>query len=211
MKKFSALLICLLMVITCGLAGCATFSIDKVKYYNEVLATVDETKITRFDLLNAYNSYGNSYFVQQQGQTEEQALLSTLDLLIERETLYQYALDNDDIYRPTPYQINEVVQEVFNSVDNQMNSYVKSAKTILNIEDEEKPAEETKEEEKSYKLDDYYYTPRAEVKYEIKTKTVYLDNEGNETDDIENAVSSKQVEYNSLSAPILSSTITGTA
>ncbi len=196
MKKFSALLICLLMVITCGLAGCATFSIDKVKYYNEVLATVDETKITRFDLLTAYNSYGNSYFVQQQGQTEEQALLSTLDLLIERETLYQYALDNDDIYRPKPYQINEVVQEVFNSVDNQMNSYVKTAKTILNIEDEEKPTEETKEEEKSYKLDDYYYSPRAEVKYEVKTKTVYYDANGNETDDIENAASSKQVEYN---------------
>ena len=47
-KKFSAILICLLMIITCSLAGCATFSINKVKYYNEVLATVDETKITRF-------------------------------------------------------------------------------------------------------------------------------------------------------------------
>ena len=81
MKKFSAIFICLLMIITCGLAGCATFSIDKVAYYNEVLATVDETKITRFDLLTAYNSYGNSYYVQQMGQSEGEALKSTLDLL----------------------------------------------------------------------------------------------------------------------------------
>ena len=80
-KKFSAILICLLMIVTCGLAGCASFSIDKVKYYNEVLAKVDDTKITRFDLLNAYNSYGNSYYVQQMGQSESQALQSTLYLV----------------------------------------------------------------------------------------------------------------------------------
>ena len=107
------------MIVTCGLAGCATFSINKVKYYNEVLATVDETKITRFDLLSAYNSYGNSYYVQQLGQSEEEALKSTLDLLIDRELMYQYALDNDAMYRPTAYQVNEIIKEMFNSLDEQ--------------------------------------------------------------------------------------------
>jgi len=163
-KKFSALLICLLMIITCGLAGCATFSINKVKYYNEVLATVDETKITRFDLLSAYNSYGNSYYVQQQGQSEEQALASTLDLLIQRELLYKYALDNGTKYKPTAYQVNEVVKEMFDSMDEQMNSYVEQAKKILNIKDEEKPEDEQKEEGTAYKLADYTYSPRAQVK-----------------------------------------------
>ena len=104
------------MIITCGLAGCATFSIDKVKYYNEVLATVDETKITRFDLLNAYNSYGKNYFVQQMGKSEEEALTETLDLLIDREALYQYALDNNNLYKPTEYQVNEIVKEMFEKV-----------------------------------------------------------------------------------------------
>ena len=89
MKKFSSILICLLMMVTCMLAGCATFSINKVKYYNEVIATVDETKITRFDLLTAYNNYGNSYYVQQMGESESEALKSTLDLLIDRELMYQ--------------------------------------------------------------------------------------------------------------------------
>lgn len=172
MKKFSALLICLLMIITCGLAGCATFSINKVKYYNEVLATVDETKITRFDLLSAYNSYGNSYYVQQQGQSEEQALASTLDLLIQRELLYKYALDNGTKYKPTAYQVNEVVKEIFNSMDEQMNSYVQTAKKILNIKDEAKPETEQNEEQTAYKLADYTYSPRAQVKSKTNGQTV---------------------------------------
>lgn len=163
MKKFSALLICLLMIITCGLAGCASFSINKVKYYNEVLAVVDETKITRFDLLSAYNSYGNSYYVQQMGQTEEEALRSTLDLLIDRELIYQYALDNNETYKPTAYQVNEIVQEIFDSMDEQMNSYVESAKKILNITIEEN-SEDKSSEETAYKLEDYTYSPRAQVK-----------------------------------------------
>ncbi len=163
MKKFSAILICLLMIVTCGLAGCASFSIDKVKYYNEVLAKVDETKITRFDLLNAYNSYGNSYYVQQQGQSETDALRSTLDLLIDRELMYQYALDNNAKYKPTAYQVNEVVKEMFDSLDEQMDKYITEAKSILNIdvEDEE---ETTEEEKKSYSYKDYKYSSRATVK-----------------------------------------------
>ena len=134
MKKFSAILICLLMIVTCGLAGCASFSINKVKYYNEVLATVDETKITRFDLLSAYNSYGNSYYVQQMGQSESEALNSTLDLLIDRELMYQYALDAGNTYKPTAYQVNEIVKEMFDSIDGQMKEYVETAKNILNID-----------------------------------------------------------------------------
>ena len=162
MKKFSAILICLLMIITCGLAGCASFSINKVKYYNEVLATVDETKITRFDLLSAYNSYGNSYYVQQQGKSEDEALKSTLDLLIDRELMYQYALDNDALYKPTAYQVNEVVKEMFNSLDEQMSEYIEEAKNILGIEIEDSE-EDNESEEKAYKIEDYTYSPRAQV------------------------------------------------
>ena len=179
MKKFSALLICLLMVITCGLAGCASFSINKVKYYNEVLATVDETKITRFDLLSAYNSYGNTYYVQQMGQSESKALANTLDLLIERESLYQYALDNDTIYRPTAYQVNEVVQEIFDSMDEQMETYVERAKRILNIEiEEDEETEEDTDDSKVYKREDYTYTKRATLDYKIKERTLYFEDAG---------------------------------
>ena len=175
MKKFSAIFICLLMIITCSLAGCATFSINKVKYYNEVLATVDETKITRFDLLSAYNSYGNSYYVQQLGQSEEEALKSTLNMLIDRELIYQYALDNNNLYKPSAYQVNEVVQKMFDSVDEQMKSFVEDAKKILDIEIKTEEDEESKDDEKAYLLEDYTYTKRAQVCYNEQTESYFIE------------------------------------
>lgn len=164
MKKISAILICLLMLVTCSFAGCASFSINKVKYYNEVLAVVDETKITRYDLLSAYNSYGQQYYVQQKGQSEQEALNSTLDMLIDRELIYQYALDNNSLYKPTAYQINEVITELFSSLDEQMNSYVKTAKKMLNIKESENVPAEEKDSQTAYTLEDYTYSPRAFIK-----------------------------------------------
>ena len=196
MKKFSALFICLLMIITCGLAGCASFSIDKVKYYNEVLATVDETKITRFDLLNAYSSYGNSYYVQQMGKSEKQALNETLNLLIEREALYQYALDNDATYRPKDYQVNNIIHEMFDSMDEQMKSYVETSKKILNIKIEEDEETEETKDETAYKLEDYRYSPRAEVKFEVKERTVYYTDDSYTTKSDEITAFPKVEEYN---------------
>ena len=152
------------MFVTCGFAGCATFSINKVKYYNEVLATVGDTEITRHELLVAYNSYGYSYYANQNGQGETDALKSTLDLLIDRESLYQYARDNDSIYRPSEYQVNNAINEMFDSLDSSMEDYISRAKNILDIESEDiKDEEDTEPTE--YSLDDYKYVKRAEVKY----------------------------------------------
>ena len=172
MKKFSAILVCLLMIITCGLAGCATFSINKVKYYNEVLATVGDTNITRFELLSAYNSYGKSYYVQQQGKSEDEALSETLDLLVNRELMYQYAVENDGTFKPTKYQVNNIIEEMFSSLDEQMEDYISKAMLILNIKSSETEKDEPKEET-AYKLEDYTYKKRAFV----KSKTIKVDEE----------------------------------
>lgn len=148
-------------MVTFTLSGCAGFSINYVRYYNEVVATVGNTEITRSELLNAYSSYGQSYYVQQLGQEANEALNSTLDLLIDREVLYQYAL-SEEKYALTDRQVNDVVQAIFDSLDSQMETYVNSAKTILNIdvvEDEEDDAEEGE----ALPYSDYVYTPRAVV------------------------------------------------
>ena len=188
-KKLSAILLCCLMIITCSLAGCATFSIDRVKYYNEVVATVGEKNITRSDLLSAYNSYGYSYFVSQDGQTETEAMNSTLDILIDRELLYQYALDNDATYRPTAYQVNNGIQTMFDSLDEQMDTYVEEAKRILNIEinSDNSDSDET-DEETAYLYEDYVYTKRAEV----KSRTIYY------TDSSKTEVSSTPTEFSTI-------------
>lgn len=206
MKKLSAILLCCLMIFTCSLAGCATFSIDRVKYYNQVVATVGDTDITRHDLVTAYNSYGYSSFVTQQGQTESEAMSSTLDLLIDRELLYQYALDLGDKYRPREYQVNEIIKEIFDSLDEQMDDYITEAKGILNIEISSGNTDE-EEDETAYRRTDYEYQKRAtvtkntiyyadadktitsdtpteyyDVTYEIKYTGDNTDNEGDNTD-----------------------------
>lgn len=170
MKKFTAIIICLLMIFACNLAGCASFSIDKTKYYNEVLAKVGDTHITRFDLLTAYNSYGKSYYESQQGQDEKTALNSTLNMLIDRESLHQYALTQGDLYKPSAYQVNEVVGEIFSSLDSQMETYLKTANKILDIEAEEEPTEESASEDKTYLYSNYVYKKRATV---VKDGTDY--------------------------------------
>ncbi|MCQ2555952.1 MAG: SurA N-terminal domain-containing protein, partial [Clostridia bacterium] len=171
MKKLSALLLCLLMIVTCALAGCATFSIDKVKYYNEVVATVGEEKITRYDLLNAYSSYGQNYYQSQLGQSEQDAFKSTFELLIKRESLYQWAKENITL---TAYEVNSAVESMFDSLDSQMENYVATAKTIFNISATVSPAEE--KTETAYKLSDYYFAPsrRATVNAEDSKKIDYL-------------------------------------
>ncbi len=151
------------MIITCSLAGCATFSIDRVKYYNEIVATVGEKNITRADLLSAYNSYGYTYFVSQSNQSEVEAMNSTLDILIDRELLYQYALDNDDRYRPSAYQVNEAIQSMFDTLEQETQTYVNEAKDIFNIESSASATDETEEEETAYLYEDYKYKPRAKV------------------------------------------------
>ena len=171
MKKFSAFLVCLLMIITCALTGCATFSIDKVKYYNEVVATVGEEKITRYDLLNAYSSYGQNYYASQLGQSEQDALKSTLDLLTKRESLFQYAKINVEL---TAYDVNTAVEEMFTSIDEQMASYVATAKTIFNITSTVSPA--NSDNETAYKLSDYYFekSRRAKLSETDNTKIEYI-------------------------------------
>lgn len=158
MKKVSILFICLLMVVSCCFMGCSTFSINDVKFYNETVAVVNDEKITRFDLLNSYNSYGQSYFVTQQGMTEKEALNKTLDLLIDRKLMANYA-KNNSTYALTKYDINSVYQNVIDYMDDTFKSYLESARVALNydaIEDAEEDEAET-----AYLIEDYQYEKRA--------------------------------------------------
>ena len=171
MKKFSAILICLLMIITCSFAGCAGFSIDKVKYYNDILAKVGDKNITRFDLFNAYNNYGYNYYASQMGESEKEALNSTLELLIQRESLYQYAINNNE-YKPSKYEINEGIKEIYDSLDGQMKTLVNQAKNSLKIDVEDTTSSEEDTDTK-YLRSDYTYKKRASV--EVDSITYYTD------------------------------------
>ncbi len=179
-KKFASLFICLLVFVTCGLAGCAGFSIDKVRYYNEVIAKVGDKEITRHELLIENSGYIRQYM--NYGQTEKEAIKTTLDGLISNESLYQYAVaykdptTNEKIYRPTAYQVNDIVKSIYEDLDESiMTDYITNAKILLDIKSEKESTDENIDPT-SYNYTDYKYSPRATIIYEDgKYKIDYIE------------------------------------
>ena len=187
MKKFSAFICTMLIMLTICLTGCAGFEVNRVKYYNDVVAKVGDTRIRRYELLSAYSSYGQSYYGSD--DTTE-ALNSTLDMLIDRIILLQYAKSHKDSYGLTRYQVNQAVQSVFDSLDSQMETYVKNAKVQLEIEVKDSATEESENSETAYKHENYVYKQRAKV---VDVVTYYVDEEKTEISTTPTAYST--VEY----------------
>lgn len=68
-------------------AGCSLFEQNNEKYLNATVATIDYgsgnvEKITKRELLTAYNSYGYNYV--QNGSTAEDAIYTTIDTIVDR-------------------------------------------------------------------------------------------------------------------------------
>lgn len=159
-----------LFVIACTLSGCAGFSINRVKYYNEVIATVGTTSITRHDLLTAYNNYGRSYYVSQQGMEEDDALVATLDLLIDREALFLYAKqDKNNTFTPNEYQVNSSIESLFSTLDEQMSNYLTSAETVYNVKPISHSGDSSSEEETTPYIYSNYKSRAELVKDEEKS------------------------------------------
>ena len=151
---------CLIMLVVV-LTGCASFKVDKVKYYNEVLAKVGSDNITRFDLINAYNNFGYSNYVTQGGQSEADALISTMNALVNRKLVYKYALDNAK-YGLSEYEITKLFND---TMDNLLESFKNNKETARKIYDL-KAKEDTQteaESKESIKFSEYDYVKRVEV------------------------------------------------
>lgn len=179
MKKITSIIICFIITIACCLTtGCAQFKINRVKYYNAVVAKVGDSKITRHQLLSAYNSYGKSKYSDS---SESEALKKTLEYLEQQEALYLYALDNIDTYKIGENQLYNALSSIFDTVDNDLKSLKKEAYAILNIkfveEDADEDADEDEEDEVSVSTTAY---TRAEYEY-AKRATVVTSSENGET------------------------------
>lgn len=167
MKKITIFVMALLVAVTCCFAGCSTFKVNYVKYYNEVVAEVDGYEITRHELINSYNSYGYNYYVSQQGKSEQEALESTLNLLIDRKLLVGY-IKGDDKYTLDARDVNELYAEVLETLQSNYDSYFEQAKKIYDITDSETESDE--DEEETFKIADYKYKKRA---YLVDTEIHY--------------------------------------
>lgn len=163
MKKFTTIVMTCLIMLVAVLTGCSTFKVDKVKYYNEVLAKVGDECITRFELINAYNSYGYNTYVTQQGQSEKEALLSTMDLLVQRELTAKYAQDNPNKYTLTAYEVNKVYRDTIDSLKDSIKTNMTTARKIYDLELEEDENNADSESKETFKISEYDYEKRVKL------------------------------------------------
>lgn len=202
-KKLLILILCLLVFIP-TLAGCGSFAVNPIKYYNAVVAKVGDTNISRYELLSAYNSYGYENYVTNAGQTVEEALQSTLDLLTKRETLKQYA-ENATLadgvtkkYILNDYEINEIFVEVFDYFDSSFDSYMEKARNILGQE-----IEETEEETEDTKYTFSKYEKRASITTTGSVESVeYIDDDIATTPDTYILDSGLYTQYNNTTSMV---------
>ena len=162
MKKFTTILMTCLIMLVVVLTGCSTFSINKVKYYNEILAKVGEENITRFDLITAYNNYGYSNYVTQGGQTEKEALNSTMTTLVSRKLLVKHAMDNPDKYSLSEYEIKNLYRDTLDYLLESMATNKETARKIYDLEEKADSITDSESKE-SIKFSEYGYQKRVQV------------------------------------------------
>ena len=91
-KQFLAV-IAVMVLVTLSVAGCALFERDQKAYDNLVVATVGASiRITKKDLVTAYNNWGYQY-ASSYGYSPEDAIKETLNSLINREILVELSIE----------------------------------------------------------------------------------------------------------------------
>lgn len=169
------------------LTGCSLVQRNTDRYLNRVVATAGtDIKITKEELINAYNSYGYQY-VQYYGYTGEKAISLTIDriinnkilleraknhILVDEETNKVYYLTFDEqgnevsrrlIYNQNVWQ-NDLLEATYKSINENIATFEEIVRKELNIKDE--AFEEEEEEESDYPAEKIY---EKKVKFENGT------------------------------------------
>ncbi len=148
-KKFTGILLSFCLLCMGLLAGCSLVETDYDRYYNQVVAVVENKEtgrreeITKLDLVSGYSSYGYTY-EQYYGYSREEAVEMTLELLENRlitiitaEDEYGYDRDGTGL---SDLEKTYLWQQVVDSLNENLNSYYDS---IVGSDDEEETDEVT--------------------------------------------------------------------
>ena len=168
-KKILTTLCALTLCVLC-LTGCSWLQIDKARYYNEVVVTIGNKdaitkEFTKKDLIEAFSNYGYQYY-QSNGNSLEEAVNKTIKSMIDRSLLMDVVkkeIDNDNKYKITDTEKLELRKQVFDYMQDSINTYETKVKKEWNMEadietsDKAEPLRKAEEE----------YTPTT--KYEIIT------------------------------------------
>ena len=178
MKKFGKLLICLSLASSIAFTGCSLVQRNTDRYLNRTVASAGEITVSKQELVSAYNSYGYQY-VQYYGYTAERAVKTVLDSLINRKIMLEKAKeviketnDGEMAYYNGETKVatvsaknvwqNEVWQETFDSVNEQIKDIEEKVKKERNIASS---SEETEDET----------TPEFDSFKEYEKKVLYED------------------------------------
>ena len=196
-RKITGIFLCLLMSLAFLLTGCDLFPKNYEAYLNKSVCTItyaDETKeeITTEAFINAYNSYGSS--LVQQGTSYEDAAEQTVDILINRYVLLNYAKTKITL---TDEDYRSIYDEVYSSLVSNLDSYEEEVRDDWSMEAPSSPEDEEEDDVVVYTP----YEPTAKVVFENgEYKIMLLDTDDEPTT---NFSSIEQIiqEFNSYANP----------
>ncbi len=125
-KKFTGILLCLLMTFAFVLSGCDLFPRNMSAYLNKSVCTITyengETEdITTREYINAFNSYG--YTLVQNGTSYEDAANQTIDVLVNRYVLLHHATSNNLVTIDDNAE-KEILDDVYTSLESNLDTYI---------------------------------------------------------------------------------------
>ncbi len=134
-KKFTGILLCLLMTFAFVLSGCDLFPRNMSAYLNKSVCTITyengETEdITTREYINAFNSYG--YTLVQNGTSYEDAANQTIDVLVNRHVLLNHATTNN-LVTIDDSAGKEILDDVYTSLESNLETYIDEVRTDWDI------------------------------------------------------------------------------
>ena len=170
-KKFTGFLLSFCLLCMGLLAGCSLVEVDYNRYYNQVVAVVENKEtgrreeITKRDLISGYQSYGYTY-ESYYGYSRERAVYETLQLLENRkitiitaEDEYGYKMDGTGL---SDLEKTYLWQQVVDSLNENLESYYS-----------EIVGEEETEESDDITFEGYDKTAKLVIKYDSEGNAYY--------------------------------------
>ena len=163
-KKFTGILLCLLMTFAFVLSGCDLFPRNMSAYLNKSVCTItyengDVEDITTKEYINAFNSYG--YSLVQNGSEYEDAANQTIEVLVNRYVLLHYATTNNLVTVDQDDE-KEILDDVYTSLESNLDTYIDEVRNDWDITAPGTPDSDSDDKKVVYTP----YVPKAEVDYE---------------------------------------------
>lgn len=186
-KKITGIFLCLLLSFAFILTGCDLFPRNMEQYLSKSVCTITYQDgkvldITTEEYINAFNSYGAS--LVQNGTEYKDAASQTVDVLVSRKVLLNYAQGIQSISSKVEENKKEFYDEVYTSLKSNLDSYITNVREDWDIQ-----APTTAEAEESTAVVYTPYEATAKVVKVVKVEDEYLEY------DIDAELEDKNFEY----------------